>query len=241
MTVKDILREWLQCHGYDGLFNPDGECGCELSDLCPCGDSCDNCEPGYKRKPHADEDPDCEFYISAERPDARIRELLKKALPAVERDALMADAIDRHQVVPAEDQAKAMKIANDATELALDVAAELGVKSGLAVGIEKNRVVKTFSVEEKTFSLDQYGQPVCPHCGESTNKSYASYKQLHCWNCGGRSKNPAEDTKCHDCKTTEAKYCWPPSTIPATAVLCDDCYRKRKAVLAKKAEEPSRG
>ena len=45
MTRK-ALKEWLTNRGYDGLFTDD--CGCELSDLCPCGGEYDLCHPGYK-------------------------------------------------------------------------------------------------------------------------------------------------------------------------------------------------
>lgn len=38
----------LQKHGYDGLWNPDGDCACQVSDLYPCGERGDNCSPGYK-------------------------------------------------------------------------------------------------------------------------------------------------------------------------------------------------
>ena len=37
-TVRDIVTEWLRTNGYDGLVEKDGECGCRLEDLFPCGD-----------------------------------------------------------------------------------------------------------------------------------------------------------------------------------------------------------
>ena len=47
ITVKGILIDWLQSHGYDGLCNY--ECGCELPDLMPC-DEIDmrDCKAGYR-------------------------------------------------------------------------------------------------------------------------------------------------------------------------------------------------
>lgn len=48
MDVKDIIIKFLEENGYDGLFNSDGECACEISDLIPCCEACDQCEPGYK-------------------------------------------------------------------------------------------------------------------------------------------------------------------------------------------------
>lgn len=49
MTVSDIVEAYLREHGYDGLCNPDLECGCLLGDLMPCL-SCDvnDCQPGYR-------------------------------------------------------------------------------------------------------------------------------------------------------------------------------------------------
>lgn len=49
MTVKKIVKAYLQANGYTGLVNGDVPCGCEISDLMPC-DSEDmaNCKPGYK-------------------------------------------------------------------------------------------------------------------------------------------------------------------------------------------------
>jgi hypothetical protein len=51
MTLLDILREGLVAHGFDGLYNVDGECACKLNDLCPCnsydGGLSEECSPGY--------------------------------------------------------------------------------------------------------------------------------------------------------------------------------------------------
>lgn len=33
MNVRQIIEKFLCENGHDGLFNADGECGCELSDL----------------------------------------------------------------------------------------------------------------------------------------------------------------------------------------------------------------
>jgi hypothetical protein len=48
LDVRGIVKEYLTAHGYDGLFC-EGECGCLLDDLAPCGQAFDGCEPGYKR------------------------------------------------------------------------------------------------------------------------------------------------------------------------------------------------
>ena len=52
MTVRDIVRDYLRKHGYDGLYNDAGDCACLIDDLMPCtaceGAYVDDCEPGYK-------------------------------------------------------------------------------------------------------------------------------------------------------------------------------------------------
>jgi len=46
--IWNILQDWLFTHGYDGLFDNDGECACELDDLMPCGEPSPNCTAGYR-------------------------------------------------------------------------------------------------------------------------------------------------------------------------------------------------
>ena len=48
MTVEDIVRAYLEEHGYDGLYNEDAECACLASDLFPCCGEPDHCEAGYR-------------------------------------------------------------------------------------------------------------------------------------------------------------------------------------------------
>lgn len=38
MTVREIVKEYLREHGFNGLCSEDGECGCGIDDLFPCGD-----------------------------------------------------------------------------------------------------------------------------------------------------------------------------------------------------------
>ena len=49
-TVKTMVREWLEAHGYDGLYG--GDCGCRVGDLAPCQcfSECfgEDCRPGYR-------------------------------------------------------------------------------------------------------------------------------------------------------------------------------------------------
>lgn len=48
MIIKDIVTEYLKANQYDGLFLDD-ECHCQIGDLMPCEELCENCEPGYKQ------------------------------------------------------------------------------------------------------------------------------------------------------------------------------------------------
>ena len=56
MDVRDIVKEYLIANGYDGLYDPLGDCGCIIDDLFPC-DVSGMCCPGYK----VPCPPDCEF------------------------------------------------------------------------------------------------------------------------------------------------------------------------------------
>lgn len=49
-TVIEILKQHLIDNGFDGLVDGDEDCGCELSDLQPCGENFANCKPAYKHK-----------------------------------------------------------------------------------------------------------------------------------------------------------------------------------------------
>ena len=56
-SVKDMVAAQLKELGYDGLYTED--CGCQLSDLMPCGtEGIENCQAGYKRPAEPD---DCEW------------------------------------------------------------------------------------------------------------------------------------------------------------------------------------
>jgi len=50
MTVKEIVKKYLEDNGYDGLTS--GDCGCKVDDLVPCGGAtcCGShmdCKAGY--------------------------------------------------------------------------------------------------------------------------------------------------------------------------------------------------
>ena len=38
MDIEEIVKEWLKANGYDGLYNSELECGCQLGDLMPCSE-----------------------------------------------------------------------------------------------------------------------------------------------------------------------------------------------------------
>lgn len=63
MTLHEIVAEWLREHGYDGLYNTEGPCGCGLDDFMPCNELGMDCEPAYKRRCDAPcpESGDCEL------------------------------------------------------------------------------------------------------------------------------------------------------------------------------------
>lgn len=71
--VKDVLIEYLKENHFDGLFNADGDCACEICDLRPCDSDFSECFPGHKRtteeltQAQKDSlDPDCSWYMVGE-------------------------------------------------------------------------------------------------------------------------------------------------------------------------------
>ena len=47
MNVREIVINWLQEHGYDGLYCED--CGCGVDDLAPCAElPMFDCNAGYR-------------------------------------------------------------------------------------------------------------------------------------------------------------------------------------------------
>lgn len=46
MIVSQIVKQWLQEHGYDGLVQEDGECACMVSCLAPCCELGKDCKAG---------------------------------------------------------------------------------------------------------------------------------------------------------------------------------------------------
>ena len=48
MNLQEIVKQWLVDHGYDGLYNADGECACDTGDIMTCDEPGIDCQPGYK-------------------------------------------------------------------------------------------------------------------------------------------------------------------------------------------------
>ena len=68
--VKDVIKDFIKESDYDGLYNIDGECACELSDLQPCGENFSDCILGIKKKydelteeQKTHSDGACDFFI----------------------------------------------------------------------------------------------------------------------------------------------------------------------------------
>jgi hypothetical protein len=69
MNAIETVKEYLKKNKYDGLYNAEAGCACEIDDIAPCynGFNC-GCTVGYKTPC----DPDtcehngmCDFHISA--------------------------------------------------------------------------------------------------------------------------------------------------------------------------------
>lgn len=70
MNVKGIIIAWLKANSFEGLYNPEGECGCKLDDLAPCDSDCMMvCKPGYYVKAHENDSEDYDYYIMASKLD----------------------------------------------------------------------------------------------------------------------------------------------------------------------------
>ena len=74
MSVVDIVRQYLMLNDYDGLCEPEMECGCGLDDLAPCGDLKADCKSAY-RIPDKTGETDFIFSISKEvKSDEEVKE-----------------------------------------------------------------------------------------------------------------------------------------------------------------------
>lgn len=46
-TVEEIIKEYLESNGFDGLYNESIDCACKIDDLAPCGGISMGCTAGY--------------------------------------------------------------------------------------------------------------------------------------------------------------------------------------------------
>lgn len=51
LNVLEIVTERLTADGYDGLYNPDTGCACEVGHLAPCGEISGDCIASHRRTP----------------------------------------------------------------------------------------------------------------------------------------------------------------------------------------------
>lgn len=50
VTCSEMVSDYLEAHGYDGLVEPNGECACALDNFMPCGgEHTMDCKAGYRR------------------------------------------------------------------------------------------------------------------------------------------------------------------------------------------------
>jgi hypothetical protein len=65
-NVREFLAKKLKEEGFDGLCNPDVECGCSIDDIAPCGYvNLDECIPAYSWSCH-----ECDPYKECFCPDS---------------------------------------------------------------------------------------------------------------------------------------------------------------------------
>lgn len=65
--ISQMIIEYLQANDFDGLCNPEYECGCGLDDLWPCDFIQRDCVPAYLGQ-CPDPKPSCDFdqcYVNA--------------------------------------------------------------------------------------------------------------------------------------------------------------------------------
>lgn len=72
LNLEEITRQWLKANGFDGLSHPDGECGCAIGSLMPCGQPLPECTPGYAGPCNelCEYDGECDFHIYGRKVEA---------------------------------------------------------------------------------------------------------------------------------------------------------------------------
>ncbi len=99
VSVDEILIDWLKSHGYDGLYQEDGECACLVTDLCPCGEGAGDCRAGMLANCNAETCANgggCNFHISERgHKDLMTEEQVKAFWEAHNANADQADALNK--------------------------------------------------------------------------------------------------------------------------------------------------
>ena len=67
MQIKEIVMKFLIDNKYDGLYDKDCECACDINDLFPCDDVCPDCIAGYKGPCECEEEHI--FHIGPKKPE----------------------------------------------------------------------------------------------------------------------------------------------------------------------------
>ncbi|MFZ5986364.1 MAG: hypothetical protein ACOYWZ_04450 [Bacillota bacterium] len=65
MTTFEIVKEYLEKNGYDGLYN--GDCGCNLDDFMPCEGFSSECSAGYYQDCQQCDEKDCPIKKAGDR------------------------------------------------------------------------------------------------------------------------------------------------------------------------------
>jgi hypothetical protein len=65
LYTLDIIEEYLNKNGFDGLYCEGGECACMKDDLAPCGQIEHDCAGGYLQDKESNE---YDFIIAATKP-----------------------------------------------------------------------------------------------------------------------------------------------------------------------------
>lgn len=65
MTIEQIVSMHLREHGYNGLFNADGNCACKIGSLFACDGLLKGCRPGYLKPCDCGEH---DFHITCDKP-----------------------------------------------------------------------------------------------------------------------------------------------------------------------------
>lgn len=102
--VKEIVAEWLRANHYDGLCNPEAECGCGLDDLMPCDWVSErDCVGAYKTPSPDGCNEDGEWYSTSNSDQDEPSDILEKIARDMYREIEDHDAKHPDEVPRADD------------------------------------------------------------------------------------------------------------------------------------------